>query len=155
MRPELRARMEERLRHELEKGELEAPWARFPIPATSIGWRMGPGESWRGLWSLWMEQMTVEDRRSYLRRQPPAPYDWAWALGALLFPDEEGPSDARGDTFEWDVPPAPGTEVVVRVEVVATAGGVRTVGYPTEGEPFEQDWVAGETTLDCGVYTGP
>ncbi|HET9955983.1 MAG TPA: hypothetical protein VFQ61_15855 [Polyangiaceae bacterium] len=63
-----------------ENGDLEPPWARFPdYERYCMGWRMGSGEDWLGLWHVFVEQLPRDEasRLAYLRRHPPAPINWA------------------------------------------------------------------------------
>jgi hypothetical protein len=77
------------------QGDLVPPWERFPeYEHFTIGWRMGIGEDWMGLWSVFLEQLEpdFETRLSYLKRHPPAPVTWADAVYLVLYPgleDEE------------------------------------------------------------------
>ena len=85
-----------RLREHLDPhGDLAPPWERFPhYERYTIGWRMGSGEDWLGLWSVFLEHMGYVDAfrlwgmsafddahqlRRYLEATR-APSDWeAWA----------------------------------------------------------------------------
>ncbi|WP_437826943.1 hypothetical protein [Sorangium sp. So ce1153] len=86
-----------RLREHLDlRGDLAPPWERFPdYERHTIGWRMGAGEDWMGLWGVFLEQLgrDPETRIAYLRRHPPAPVSWADAVHRVLYPAEEGDDD--------------------------------------------------------------
>lgn len=74
-----RARIAEEIAAETkEHGELLPPWARHPeIPAGSIGWRMGYGESYQITFDAWFRRKhwRREAKIRYLRRYP-APKSW-------------------------------------------------------------------------------
>lgn len=80
-------------------GDLAPPWERFPTyERYTIGWRMGSGEDWLGLWHVFLEDFepAFEARLAYLRRHPPAPVTWADAVHGVLYPssgDEERDDD--------------------------------------------------------------
>ncbi|XYH93539.1 hypothetical protein ACMHYB_37590 [Sorangium sp. So ce1128] len=86
-----------RLREHLDpRGDLAPPWERFPdYERHTIGWRMGAGEDWIGLWGVFLEQLArdPETRIAYLRRHPPAPVSWADAVHEVLYPTERGEDD--------------------------------------------------------------
>lgn len=78
-----------------ERGDLPPPWARFPgYTRTTIGWRMGYGESYKWAHHDWLEAQgwDREQRLAYLRRHPPAPRTWANAVSVML--------SAQADTAE-------------------------------------------------------
>lgn len=92
-------------KHLDDQGDLAPPWQQFPsYERYSMGWRMGAGEDWMGLWHVFLEQLSpdFESRLAYLRRHAPAPVSWADAVHDVLFPvvrdedeeDDEGESDA-------------------------------------------------------------
>jgi hypothetical protein len=57
-------------------GDLAPPWEQFPeYERHTIGWRMGTGEDWLGMWHVFLEQLdpAPDARLAYLRRHPPAP----------------------------------------------------------------------------------
>jgi hypothetical protein len=73
-------------------GDLAPPWERYPdYERYCIGWRMGAGEDWMCLWSVFLEQLPEdrETRLAYLRRHPPAPVSWADSVAHVLDPSEE------------------------------------------------------------------
>jgi hypothetical protein len=79
------------------KGDLTPPWERFPTyEQYSMGWRMGFGEDWMGMWHVFLEDFTpsLESKRAYLYRHPPAPIPWANTLYRILYPspDDQKPS---------------------------------------------------------------
>ncbi|WP_437730408.1 hypothetical protein [Sorangium sp. So ce1335] len=90
-----------RLREHLDPhGDIAPPWERFPDHERhTIGWRMGAGEDWLGLWGVFLEQLApdLETRIAYLRRHPPAPVSWADAVHDVLYPDESGDDDGDED----------------------------------------------------------
>lgn len=70
-----------------EHGDLAPPWAQFPeYERYTLGWRMGVGEDWLGLWHVFVEQLPKSDaaRLAYLRRHPAAPLNWADHVDAVL-----------------------------------------------------------------------
>jgi hypothetical protein len=80
-----------------DSGDLAPPWERFPdYERYSLGWRMGAGEDWLGLWHVFLEQLDAafEARLAYLRRHPPAPFTWADAVSDAL---HSSPSDEKSD----------------------------------------------------------
>lgn len=99
----------ERLPAHLEHGDLAPPWEKFPhYERHTMGWRMGAGEDWLGLWHVFVEQLgpDPEARVAYLERHPPAPATWADAIVRLLDPptvdhDEDDEDDA--DSFQRTV----------------------------------------------------
>jgi hypothetical protein len=74
-------------KHLDKHGDLAPPWAEFPtFERFTIHWRMGFGESWLGMWSVFVDGLGDRDaREKYLRRHAPAPVPWAdhvlFALG--------------------------------------------------------------------------
>jgi hypothetical protein len=92
-------------------GDLAPPWERFPnYERYTIGWRMGAGEDWLGLWQVFLEDLdpAFEIRLAYLRRHPPAPATWADEVHSVLYPssleadreDDEGAAAERRAAFE-------------------------------------------------------
>jgi hypothetical protein len=70
-------------------GDLAPPWEQFPnYERYTIGWRMGAGEGWLGLWHVFLEDFdpSYEARLAYLRRHPPAPETWADMVHSVLHP---------------------------------------------------------------------
>lgn len=88
-----------RLREHLDShGDIAPPWERFPdYERHTLGWRMGAGEDWMGLWTVFLDQLPPdpETRIAYLRRHPPAPISWADAVYDVLHPADRG--DHGGD----------------------------------------------------------
>jgi hypothetical protein len=89
-----------------DNGDLAPPWERFPhYERYTIGWRMGAGEDWLGLWSVFLEGLdpAFEVRLAYLRRHAAAPVTWAKSVHAVLYPpsrdddDEDDDADADDD----------------------------------------------------------
>jgi hypothetical protein len=73
------------------RGDLAPPWERFPTyERYTIGWRMGAGEDWMGLWSVFLEELPAdrESRVAYLKRHAPAPVCWADSVYGVLHPQE-------------------------------------------------------------------
>jgi hypothetical protein len=73
------------------QGDLAPPWERFPdYERYTIGWRMGSGEDWMGMWHVFLEQLgrKSEIRLAYLRRHPPAPMSWADTVYRVLHPKD-------------------------------------------------------------------
>ncbi|MEM1417730.1 MAG: hypothetical protein AAGH15_22720 [Myxococcota bacterium] len=69
-------------------GDVMPPWAKFPtIARYSIGWRMGAGEGWMAFFHVFQRDRlgtSVDARKAFLRRHPPAPHTWAnWVLHLL------------------------------------------------------------------------
>lgn len=86
-RESARARLPEHLD---ARGDLAPPWAKFPtFERYCIGWRMGSGEGWLNLCSVFFEDLPGDEatRMAYLRRHPPAPICWADWVWSVLFPD--------------------------------------------------------------------
>jgi hypothetical protein len=94
-------------------GDLAPPWEKFPTyERYTIGWRMGPGESWLCLWHVFLEGLDPAHavRLAYLRRHPPAPITWADAVYHVLYPssarkarddeDDEGIVEAQRDALQ-------------------------------------------------------
>lgn len=87
-------------------GDLAPPWARFPhYERYTIGWRMGDGEDWLGLWHVFLEGLdpATEVRLAYLWRHPPAPVSWADAVLHALDPalaDSDRKDDDEAATAE-------------------------------------------------------
>src|SRR4051812_1058090 len=71
-------------------GDLAPPWAQFPIyEGFTIGWRMGGGEDWLGMWHVFLEDLDPSPRvrLAYQQRHPPAPFTWANAAYEVLHPE--------------------------------------------------------------------
>ena len=44
-----------------KRGDLAPPWERFPTyERCTIGWRMGEGESWLGMWEVFNEELAPD-----------------------------------------------------------------------------------------------
>jgi hypothetical protein len=55
---------------------MEAPWTVFSeIPASSIGWRMGPGEDYYDQFYRWYSNLPAREQDDYALRNP-VPTDW-------------------------------------------------------------------------------
>lgn len=85
-------------------GDLMPPWEKFPTyERFTIGWRMGAGEDWLGLWNVFLDDLdrSSEARVAYLRRHPPAPETWADSVHEVLHPTSNpGDSAMAGDDDE-------------------------------------------------------
>jgi len=96
-----RAHAESRLPAEYldANGDLAPPWERFPdYERYTIGWRMGPGEDWLGLWSVFLDKLGTDPaaRLAYLRRHAPAPVTWAGRVHFVLNPTDES------EEYDWE-----------------------------------------------------
>src|SRR5690606_25733592 len=83
-----------------DHGDLAPPWARFPTyERHTLGWRMGAGEDWLGLWHVFLERLepAFEVRLAYLRRHPAAPVSWASSVYGVLYPEARGEDDDDDD----------------------------------------------------------
>lgn len=82
-------------------GELPPPWAAFPsIERYSIGWRMGSGESWGMAWHEFLKRFeTPAEIKAYLKRQRPAPMNWADNVASLLGIEEPDYEDDEYDAW--------------------------------------------------------
>lgn len=92
-----RARLQEHLD---AHGDLAPPWERFPdYEHHTIGWRMGHGETWLGMWSVFLDQLApdLETRIAYLRRHAPAPFTWADSVHRVLHPEDNEEDDDDSD----------------------------------------------------------
>lgn len=92
-----RARLPEHLD---DRGDLPPPWVEFPTyERYSIGWRMGSGEDWLGLWHVFLQALgdDPEARRAYLERHHPAPLNWSESVYRALHPDWDGDEDEDED----------------------------------------------------------
>ena len=72
-----------------QKTEMPPPWEVFPtLERTSIGWRMGSGESYIHEWWDWIESLPEDEstRIAYLRRYRPAPMSWLRSILTVLQP---------------------------------------------------------------------
>ena len=90
-------------------GDLRPPWAEFPTyERYCLGWRMGAGEDWLGLWGIFLEGLATDrgTRLAYLRRHPPAPVNWSESVYRVLNPEWGGDSDEdeTEDEDRGDVP---------------------------------------------------
>ncbi|MDC0722418.1 hypothetical protein [Nannocystis bainbridge] len=72
------------------QGDVAPPWARWPeIPHSSIGWRMGYGESWAEIWHEWLARAPSDRgwRLAYLKRHAPAPRTWTRSAVSTYAPE--------------------------------------------------------------------
>jgi hypothetical protein len=78
------------------RGDLAPPWERFPTyERHTIGWRMGAGEDWMMLWSVFLEELPADraSRVAYLKRHAPAPASWADTIHHVLHPTAQRGED--------------------------------------------------------------
>ncbi|MGB0906495.1 MAG: hypothetical protein ACPGVT_03295 [Maricaulaceae bacterium] len=82
-------------------GDFPPPWAAFPsIERYSIGWRMGSGEGWAIAWHDFLKRFeTPEEIKSYLKRQRPAPMNWADNVASVLDTDAPEYDDDNHDAW--------------------------------------------------------
>jgi hypothetical protein len=81
-------------------GDLAPPWEQFPnYERYTIGWRMGSGESWLGMWGVFLEDFdpAFEARLAYLKRHPPAPINWAERVYDVLYPSHDKDDEDEGE----------------------------------------------------------
>ncbi|WP_437595990.1 hypothetical protein WMF28_25730 [Sorangium sp. So ce590] len=146
-----------RLREHLDpQGDLPPPWERFPdYERHTLGWRMGAGEDWMGLWSVFLEQLAPdpESRIAYLRRHPPAPISWADAVHDVLYPAEGGDED---DSDEDDSDEDDPTAVVQRRSALLEQGLIASdVAFTTwlaQQKELSWPWEMYPTPEDAARY---
>jgi hypothetical protein len=96
-----RASAEARLPDHLdENGDLAPPWEKFPeYERYTLGWRMGTGEAWMCMWSVFLDKLGTEPavRLAYLQRHAPAPWTWANLVHSVLAPAADDDDDDDGD----------------------------------------------------------
>lgn len=67
-------------------GHLPPPWKVFPsYPPTSMGWRMGTGETYMAYWQCVLAELSDDARADY-RRKHRAPLYWYWIYWNLESP---------------------------------------------------------------------
>lgn len=99
----MNSRREEIERLLQEHGSVPPLWAylRRTHPL-DIGWRMGPGESYKDLFREWQASLSwsFEQRVAYLRRWDP-PYSWLQNVAFFLWPEVYGEAEleVRGAHF--------------------------------------------------------
>jgi hypothetical protein len=84
-------------------GDLAPPWEQFPeYERYTIGWRMGAGESWLGMWRVFVEALdpAFEVRLAYLQRHPPAPINWADHVYHVFHPSASDAEDEESTQVE-------------------------------------------------------
>lgn len=84
-----------RISEHLDKhGDIAPPWEKFPTyERYSLGWRMGGGEDWISLWSVYLEDLgrSYSVRLAYLKRHRPAPVTWASNVWSVYHKDLDMP----------------------------------------------------------------
>jgi hypothetical protein len=129
-------------------GDLAPPWERFPnYERYTIGWRMGTGEDWLGLWHVFLDglDLSFEARLAYLRRHPPAPETWADAVHGVLYP-----SAGDDDPGEDEEAAAGRRDALRRAGLIAS-----DVAYPTwlsQQRGVRWPWEDSETPEDAARY---
>lgn len=131
------------------RGDLTPPWAQFPTyERYTIGWRMGSGEDWMGLWHVFLKSLgSPEARLGYLRRHPPAPETWANMIHNVLYPPAGKPT--RSDDDEPEI-------AEQRRAALRSAGLIASdVAYRTwlaQQEGVRWPWEECETPEDAARY---
>ncbi|WP_437677877.1 hypothetical protein [Sorangium sp. So ce131] len=134
-------------------GDLAPPWERFPdYERHTIGWRMGAGEDWLGLWSVFLEQLPPdpEARIAYLRRHPPAPISWADAVHDVLCPTGRGEDDDDGG--DEDDPAAAARRRSALLEQGLIASDVSYSIWLGQQNDLRSPWEGGETPESAARY---
>jgi dienelactone hydrolase len=63
---------------------MQPPWRELPdIPGGSIGWRMGPGESYYDQFYRWFSDLDEAARRDFMNRNP-EPSDWTGIYATIV-----------------------------------------------------------------------
>lgn len=117
-------------------GDLAPPWARFPgYERYTIGWRMGSGETWLGLWHDFLGTLgSFEERLAYLTRHPPAPSSWAGAVHHVLYPSSQGDEGEDEDEDDDDEDDDDGVRLrakAIRDDLLARGLIASDIAYPT------------------------
>ncbi len=86
--------MKSKLNEQMLPCWLEYRW----ISPSSIGWRMGVGESYRLKWLKWLKSLPLEEQQDYIK-QFPEPKMWKW--GGLWEESEEEPEEDFGYVNEF------------------------------------------------------
>lgn len=126
-----------------DQGDLAPPWARFPhYERYSLGWRMGTGEDWLGLWHVFLDRLdpAFEARLAYLRRHPAAPFSWADHVHDALHPP---PPDDEDDDEVDDELARERRDALLQLGLIAS-----DVAYPTwlrQQEGVRWPWTYAET----------
>lgn len=130
--------------HLNENGDLVPPWAQFPdYERYAIGWRMGAGEDWMGLWHVFLQTLPDSDasRVAYLKRHPPAPASWADVVDSVLSASDD----------DEEVSPSRLTELLHLGLVAAD------VAYSTwlarQGGRIDWPWSRGESPENAARYS--
>lgn len=141
------------------QGDLAPPWQAYPTyERYSMGWRMGAGEDWMGLWHVFLEQLSpdFETRLAYLRRHPAAPVSWADAVHDVLFPVARHDDD---DDQEYDEDDTEDTANEVTAERRASllnqgliASDVAFATWLTRQTGVRWPWTYSETPRDAARY---
>ncbi|WP_434041375.1 MULTISPECIES: hypothetical protein [Sorangium] len=141
-----------RLREHLDpRGDVAPPWERFPdYERHTMGWRMGAGEDWMGLWGVFLEQLApdLETRIAYLRRHPPAPMSWADAVHDVLYPTER----SEDDSDDEDDPTATAQRRAALLEQGLIASDVAFTTWLGQQKDVRWPWERGATPEDAARY---
>ena len=133
-------------------GDLAPPWERFPhYERYTIGWRMGAGEDWLGLWRAFLEGLppAFEVRLAYLKRHPPAPVNWADHVYRVLHPSAPDAADEAGEGAEDQV------EAQRRAELRGLGLIASDAAYPIwlrRQDGVRWPWESGETPESVARY---
>ncbi len=137
----------ERLPEYLDRNhDLVPPWAKFPhYERYCIGWRMGSGEDWIGLWHVFLEQLDsgFETRLAYLRRHPPAPMNWADMVQGVLHPPAHPEDD---DPYE-DEPELGADELAVLLELGLLASDIAFTTWLDQQQGVRWPWTYADTPV--------
>lgn len=82
---------------------MNPPWREYrSIPAGEIHWRMGSGEDYLSRLHDWLDALSPDERKAWVRAQHPIPEDWQlWAAEVFALPeiDETSVDQAFGELF--------------------------------------------------------
>jgi hypothetical protein len=129
-------------------GDLAPPWEQFPnYERYTIGWRMGDGEDWLGLWHVFVEGLApaFAVRLAYLKRHPPAPVSWADRVHRVLRPSAR---EERGEAGEQ-------IEAQRRAELLAMGLIASDAAYPiwlNQQKGVRWPWESGEAPESYARY---
>jgi len=75
------------------ENSLVPPWEKFDYDRYDLGWRMGKGEDYLSLWSVWFDKLSDADKANY-QLMYPEPHETNWkGFYNDEFDDEEGDDD--------------------------------------------------------------